>query len=93
MFFRVGGDEFAILVTDSTEDDMVGLARRILTRITELKFRFGGEEARLTASVGIALYPEHGGSARELMEHSDQAMYRAKSGGKNGWQIWRARAA
>jgi diguanylate cyclase (GGDEF)-like protein/PAS domain S-box-containing protein len=92
MFFRIGGDEFAILATDSSEEEMIGLARRILVRITDLKFEFGGEEARLTASVGIALYPEHGGSARELVDHGDQAMYRAKTAGKNGWQVWRTRS-
>ena len=93
MFFRIGGDEFALLASDSSEEEMVGLARRILSRITSLRFSFAGEEARLTASVGIALYPIHGRSGRELMEHGDQAMYRAKTNGKNRWQVWRARSA
>ena len=93
MFFRIGGDEFALLATDSSEEEMVGLARRILSKITNLRFEFAGEQARLTASVGIALYPVHGRDGRELLEHGDQAMYRAKTSGKNRWQVWRARSA
>lgn len=93
MFFRIGGDEFAVLATDSSEEDMVGLARRILGRVTDMEFNFNGELTQLTASVGIALYPRHGANARELLDHGDQAMYRAKGAGKNGWEVWTQRAA
>ncbi|MGB0126708.1 MAG: diguanylate cyclase [Rhodocyclaceae bacterium] len=90
MFFRVGGDEFCILAPDSSEEEIVGLARRILAKITGLRFCFAGDEVRLTASVGIALYPAHGRTGQELMDRGDQAMYGAKTSGKNRWQIWQA---
>ncbi len=94
MFFRIGGDEFAMLATDSSEEEMVGLARRILSKITDLRFEFADEQARLTASVGIALVSHpRPRRATELVEHGDQAMYRAKTSGKNRWQVWRARSA
>lgn len=88
MFFRLGGDEFAVLASDSTEDDMVGLARRVGSRIAETRFVFAGYETRLTASLGIALYPVHAGTAELLVAYADQAMYQAKSGGKDGWQVY-----
>jgi len=93
MFFRVGGDEFSILAPDSSEEEIIGLARRILSKITAMCFRFGGDEVRLTASVGIALYPHHGNTGQELVERGDQAMYRAKTSGKNRWQLWKSRNA
>lgn len=93
MFFRVGGDEFCILAPDSSEEEIVGLARRILGKITGLRFRFAGDEVRLTASVGIALYPAHGRTGQELLDRGDQAMYGAKTGGKNRWKIWQSSAA
>jgi diguanylate cyclase (GGDEF)-like protein/PAS domain S-box-containing protein len=93
IFFRIGGDEFAILAPDSSEEELVGLARRILAKIADTRFRFDDAEVRLSASVGIAVYPAHARDGRELMERSDQAMYRAKTGGKNAWQVWRERSA
>ncbi|HUW37689.1 MAG TPA: diguanylate cyclase [Rhodocyclaceae bacterium] len=89
MFFRLGGDEFAVLASDSTEEDMVGLARRVGSRIAETRFVFEGQATQLSASLGIALYPAHAGTAELLVAYADQAMYQAKSGGKNGWQVYR----
>ncbi len=89
MFFRLGGDEFAVLASDSTEADMVGLARRVSGRIGQTRFVFAGHETRLSASLGIALYPTHAGTAELLVAHADQAMYLAKGGGKDGWQVYR----
>lgn len=93
MFFRVGGDEFSILAPDSSEEEIIGLARRILSKITAMQFRFGDDDVRLTASVGIALYPHHGNTGKELVERGDQAMYRAKTSGKNRWHLWQGRNA
>lgn len=89
MFFRLGGDEFAILAPDSSENDMIGLARRVGGRIAELRFRFGEREAHLTASLGIAIYPNHAGNGEEMVAHADHAMYQAKAGGRNCWQVYR----
>jgi len=90
MFFRLGGDEFAVLAPEASEFEMVGLARRIANRIGELRFTFGsGRVSRLTASIGISLYPVHADVGEQLVAHADSAMYQAKAGGKNHWRIYR----
>jgi len=90
MFFRLGGDEFAILAPDSGEDEMIGLARRVSGIIVELRWMFGDEESRVTASLGIAIYPRDAHGAEELVVYADQAMYQAKSSGRNAWQVYRS---
>ncbi len=53
-------------------------------------FIFHGQSIRLSASIGLAIYPEHARSASELLQHSDLAMYTKKRAGKNGAQIFDA---
>ena len=90
MFFRLGGDEFAVLMPEASEFEMVGLARRVANRIGELRFTFGGGQVcRLTASIGIALYPVHAHDGEQLVAQADSAMYQAKAAGKNHWRIYR----
>ncbi len=90
MFFRLGGDEFAVLMPEASEFEMVGLARRVANRIGELRFTFGGGQVcRLTASIGIALYPVHAPDGEQLVARADSAMYQAKAAGKNHWRIYR----
>jgi diguanylate cyclase (GGDEF)-like protein/PAS domain S-box-containing protein len=75
---RIGGDEFVVLA----EKVSVRLARKIATRIVaamELPFVLpDGEEVRIGASLGIALYPRHGDGLDSLMKAADDAMYRVK---------------
>lgn len=88
IFFRIGGDEFAILAPDADEEEMVGLARRVGGKIADLRFQFSGREVRLTASLGIALYPKHAASSEEIIARADSAMYQAKMSGKNRWAVF-----
>jgi diguanylate cyclase (GGDEF)-like protein len=85
MFFRLGGDEFGVLVPDATENELCELARRILEGIEALRFEFIGKQARITASLGIALFPRHANDAEQLIAAADQAMYRSKSSGRDRW--------
>ncbi|MBI4988445.1 MAG: diguanylate cyclase [Rhodocyclales bacterium] len=88
IFFRVGGDEFAILAPDADEEEMVGLARRVGGKIADMRFNFAGRDVQLTASLGIALYPKHAASSEEIIARADSAMYQAKLSGKNRWAIF-----
>ncbi len=88
IFFRVGGDEFAILAPDADEEEMVGLARRVGGKIADMQFVFSGQEVQLTASLGIALYPKHAASSEEIIARADSAMYQAKLSGKNRWAVF-----
>ncbi len=83
---RFGGDEFMVLLPASTGSaDADALAERITQNFVE-PFRYGGEEFSLTASVGIALWPEGGASVQQLINHADAAMLEAKRRGRNQWQ-------
>lgn len=88
-FSRLGGDEFALLVQDGGEPEAAALAERIVRAISQIAFRFEGQSMRLTASLGIALYPQHATNVEELITHADTAMYQAKEAGKNAWRVYR----
>ncbi|QND47770.1 EAL domain-containing protein [Rhizobium lusitanum] len=82
---RLGGDEFAILLlAENAEAKAIDMAARISEIFEE---PFGGD-ARLSASIGIAIYPRHAANAAELLLKSDIAMYAKKHDGKNGAQIF-----
>jgi diguanylate cyclase (GGDEF)-like protein/PAS domain S-box-containing protein len=86
---RLGGDEFALLMPDATEKEAEVLAERVVRAISQIPFRFEGQNFRLTTSLGIALYPEHAVTAEDLIAHADAAMYQAKESGKNTWRKYR----
>jgi diguanylate cyclase (GGDEF)-like protein len=75
---RLGGDEFGILLpVVSGPDDAIEAARRMLAQL-ELPFDVGGLALDVRASVGIALFPDHGVAVDEVTRHADVAMYLAK---------------
>jgi diguanylate cyclase (GGDEF)-like protein len=76
---RLGGDEFGILLCDSCDIARAELvADKILAAIAE-PFPIKGVNLRVTASIGIALFPDHAGNEEQLMQHADVAMYEAKT--------------
>ncbi|WP_217597369.1 EAL domain-containing protein [Cohnella sp. GbtcB17] len=87
-FYRIGGDEFT-LILPHLEDPEAG--NRLAAQVIELfrqPFYLKGAEYYLTASVGIALYPDHGADAPTLIRHADKAMYAAKEAGKNRYKSY-----
>jgi len=74
---RLGGDEFVVLARDVTAADALTLARRLREELRR-PFRFGGMELTVDASIGVAVGPGHSGSAEELLQLADLAMYSAK---------------
>ncbi|RTL29049.1 MAG: sensor domain-containing diguanylate cyclase [Rhodocyclaceae bacterium] len=85
MFFRMGGDEFAILVPSGTKTELTELARRVCACIAALRFDCGAESVGVTASIGIAISSDCGNHGESLIGAADRAMYVAKSRGGNGW--------
>jgi diguanylate cyclase (GGDEF)-like protein/PAS domain S-box-containing protein len=78
---RLGGDEFAVLLTHQADaKGALGIAQRIRSAL-EQPFQLGGISVQTSASVGIALAPEHGSEAETLAQRADVAMYTAKRGG------------
>ncbi|HEX3578526.1 MAG TPA: EAL domain-containing protein [Thermoanaerobaculia bacterium] len=75
---RLGGDEFAIVLTSALDANAVAMtARRILNSLQQ-PFFVEGQVLEVGASIGIALYPQHGSDARTLMRRADVAMYATK---------------
>lgn len=80
---RLGGDEFAIVLADiSDKTDLERPLKHILDSINE-DIRLGHDQARVTASIGISLYPENAETIDELMRQADIAMYQAKAAGRS----------
>jgi diguanylate cyclase (GGDEF)-like protein/PAS domain S-box-containing protein len=80
---RLGGDEFTVILTETAE---VGHAEQVAQKIIDVlraPFRIGIEQANISASIGITLYPGDGDHPEELMRNADHAMYRAKGAGRN----------
>ena len=80
---RLGGDEFTVLLAGL---DHVGSVERIAQALVATlaePFEAGGEQVRVSASVGISLYPPDAKDLDELLAHADQAMYASKNAGRN----------
>lgn len=85
---RLGGDEFVIALQSVTRgEDLSGVASTILSVLRE-PIHIEGHEIFTSCSIGIAIYPDDGNSAEELMKHSDIAMYQAKEHGRNTYQFF-----
>jgi len=84
---RFGGDEFALVLPDTGAEGAYAVGARIREKIAAHRFLVGdGLDIRLTASVGVATLPDVAGSAEELLQAADKAMYLVKDRGKNGIQ-------
>lgn len=81
---RPAGDEFALILSDISEE---ALAQRIehLSRVISTPVLVGSSEIRITASIGVAIYPTDAESVEQLMRAADAAMHHAKDLGRNGW--------
>ncbi len=88
---RLGGDEFVILLPELSQDnDVATTAQKILTSIAR-PFNLQGQEFRVTASVGISVFPQDGLDEQTLTKNADIAMYQAKQRGKNNFQFYSAK--
>jgi diguanylate cyclase (GGDEF)-like protein len=84
---RFGGDEFALVLPETGNTGAFAVGSRIRERIAAHRFLAGdGLDIHLTASVGVATLPDVAGSAEELVQAADKAMYQVKDSGKNGIQ-------
>ena len=74
---RLGGDEFAVLSYDVDRDAAYKIGRRFIETLHS-EIRAGGHSHEIGASIGVALIPDHGTTAEEIIHNADLAMYRAK---------------
>ncbi len=78
---RLGGDEFAFLFTDVGDAAGASNVATQVRRALEQPFQLGGISLQTSASIGVALYPDHATNADALIQRADVAMYAAKRGG------------
>lgn len=83
---RTGGDEFLILLYTYDRDDISNIAKSLISSIA-YPYIIEGLELKITASIGVACYPENGTTRKTLIKYADMAMYNAKSLGKNQFQF------
>jgi len=87
---RLGGDEFVVLLVGlQLPEECVGSLQRLLERINQ-PIAVQGAVLNISASIGVALYPEDEHDADTLLRHADQAMYVAKQSGKNRYHLFDA---
>lgn len=85
---RQGGDEFVVLLPELTDDAVPAeIAQKILFTIKD-PISIANHELFITASIGIAVYPDDGDSVDVLTRHADAAMYHAKNSGRNNYQFF-----
>lgn len=81
--FRYGGDEFVIVLVDTSPENGQIVAERIRAAIEREQFLVEGHDVKLTVSIGLAAYPDHAKSTVELINLADQAMYYGKHKSRN----------
>nr|WP_320048254.1 diguanylate cyclase [uncultured Desulfuromonas sp.] len=82
---RIGGDEFLLLLTEiKTTRDIETIAAKVVESVDQ-PMEFEGHRLQVQASVGIAVYPQHGHTAKALIKQADNAMYAVKNSGKNSY--------
>ena len=85
---RLGGDEFVVLVHEVGDNEHAATVAGKMLSATLRPFTLEGQECRVTASIGIAMYPADGEDEQTLMKNADSAMYYAKEEGKNNYQFY-----
>ena len=85
---RLGGDEFAVVLGDLVQRDDANLIAQKIIKALEQPFELNGQQVYVSASVGIAIYPDDGKEADYLIQCADTAMYGAKRAGRNAYQTY-----
>ncbi len=88
---RIGGDEFVLIFEDFEDDSVISVAARKVLKTFRRPLVVAEREFMLTASVGIAVFPDDGSDSGELMRNADTAMYHAKNHGRDEFQFFASR--
>jgi len=84
---RFGGDEFVLMLRGVTEEQAAQVSLRLLKKLERL-VKLKNDELKISGSIGIALYPNHGHDVDTLLRHADTAMYQSKNAGKNTYSLY-----
>ncbi len=88
MLARMGGDEFTLLYLGFKQElEVTSFVENVIERI-QVPYRLKDNDFYVSASIGIAIFPEHGDDAEQLLKNADTAMYEVKKKGKNGFAFF-----
>ncbi|HEY0357036.1 MAG TPA: diguanylate cyclase [Mycobacteriales bacterium] len=94
LLFRQGGEEFVLLLPETGLEGAENAAERICRALRDVPVRLSADDpgvgdlvASITASIGVAVYPEHGSTGPAVLEAADDALYRAKAAGRDTWRV------
>ncbi|MGM0676408.1 MAG: putative bifunctional diguanylate cyclase/phosphodiesterase [Pseudomonadota bacterium] len=85
---RLGGDEFTVIIPDMNHPEDALIAAQRIQELMRQPFFIAEREMVITASIGIAIFPDDGEDADTLLKHADTAMYHAKYLGRNNTQFY-----
>jgi len=83
LLFRYGGDEFIALMYGADPAKSLEAAERLRAEVEAKRFFIEKKEFRITLSIGVATFPDHGRDKKQILEMADQAMYHGKKEGRN----------
>ena len=87
---RLGGDEFVLVLSDQKSEQLVSSELQRIVDSFSQPFSVEGKDLFVTASVGVALFPQDAKDPESLMKSAELAMYRAKDSGRNAYQLYTA---
>ncbi len=85
---RLGGDEFAVILPETKAEGAIEVAKKVLSHLNEAQLTINNRTHKISASIGIALFPEHGNNVHDLLAAADLAMYQAKETGRSAWHLF-----
>lgn len=85
---RLGGDEFTVILPDTVDPTHLGTVVRSILEALRRPLLLDGESVRISASIGLTLYPDDAGNVEDLLKNADQAMYGAKAKGGNCYEYF-----
>ncbi|MBU0751839.1 MAG: PAS domain S-box protein [Gammaproteobacteria bacterium] len=85
---RLGGDEFVVVLPNVADSVVAGQVADKIVAALDQPYSLDGHSVESSPSIGIALYPADGEDGEILLKRADEAMYRAKSMGRNNWQFY-----
>ena len=85
---RQGGEEFLLILPEMDREVALRRAAEVMQQLSAMEVQYEGRVLpRLTTSIGLALFPVHGGKPAELLAHADAALYEAKARGRNRVEV------
>lgn len=85
---RLGGDEFALVLPEGGAEEAIFMANKLQHDLKQVEFESNGRVHKISCSIGITLFPDHGSSLNDLLANADMAMYQAKEAGGGRWHLY-----